>query len=220
MAGVRAEDLLVTFQGSTGGPALDIPLFEVEDSAQLCVVGRSGSGKSTLLNALAGIIRPNAGSIRIGEIELASLTEAARDRFRAAHIGYIFQTFNLLQPLSAAENVAFAGTLAGLSRGAARVRARELLHELGLEARAEALPSELSVGEQQRVALARALVATPGVVLADEPTANLDPENRDAAISLLRGAVEKAGSTLILVTHEVGIRDSFDQVINLEELSR
>lgn len=220
MAGVRAEDLTVSYPGSSEGPVLDIPLLEVEDGAQLCVIGRSGSGKSTLLNALAGIIRPSAGSIRIGDTEICSLAEGARDRFRAAHIGYIFQTFNLLQPLSATENVAFAGTLAGMSRGAARARAQELLGELGLKARAHASPSELSVGEQQRVALARALVATPGVVLADEPTANLDPTNRDDAISLLRGSVERAGSTLIVVTHEDAIRNSFERVIDLKELSR
>lgn len=220
MAGVRAENLRVTYPGSGETPVLDLPIFEVEDGAQLCIIGRSGSGKSTLLNVLAGITRPSAGEVRIGETEIYTLSESARDRFRAGNIGYIFQTFNLLQPLSATENVALAGTLAGMGRSASRARAQQLLDDLGLDARAHARPAELSVGEQQRVALARALVASPAVVLADEPTANLDPLNRDEAIALLRDAVDKAGSTLILVTHEERVRDAFDHVIDLEEVGR
>jgi len=218
MASIHVQDLRVAYTKDGKDPVVQVSQLDVEAGEQVCLVGPSGCGKSTLLNALAGIIRPTAGSVRYGDTEITTLSESARDRFRAQHIGYLFQTFNLLQPLSALENLAFAGTLAGLGRSEARKRSEKLLADLGLAARIQAKPAELSVGERQRVALGRALIAKPAVVLADEPTASLDAANRDEALQLLKDSVAQAGSTLVLVTHEVEVREAFDRVIDLEEL--
>ena len=218
MASIYLQDLKVAYTKDGTDPVVHVSHLEVEAGEQVCLVGPSGCGKSTLLNAMAGIIRPTAGSVRYGDTEITTLSESARDRFRAKHIGYLFQTFNLLQPLSALENLAFAGTLAGLSRGEARERSHTLLNELGLTNRMHAKPAELSVGERQRVALGRAIVAKPAVVLADEPTASLDEANRDEALQLLKESVAQAGSTLVLVTHEAEVRNAFTRVVDLEEL--
>jgi ABC-type lipoprotein export system ATPase subunit len=170
-----------------------------------------------LLNILAGILVPTTGTVRLGETDLFALSEAARDAFRSRSIGCVFQTFNLLQGLSALENLTLAQRFAGIPGAPARLRALELLDMLGLSDRAGARPAELSVGEQQRVAIARAVSKKPALVLADEPTASLDDANAHAAIDLLLDAC--AESTLIVVSHDARLTRRFERVGSVAELA-
>jgi ABC-type lipoprotein export system ATPase subunit len=197
--------------------ALRIGRLDVESRAKVCLVGSSGSGKTTLLNIMSGVLVPTAGRVRLGDTDLFALREADRDSLRSRSIGCVFQTFNLLQSLSALENLTLAQRFAGVAAGAARIRAMELLNGLGLGERAHARPSELSVGEQQRVAIARAICKRPSLILADEPTASLDDENARAAIELLLESSE--GSTLIVATHDSRLLARFDDVRPLSELA-
>ena len=197
--------------------ALHVAHLELESRSHVCLVGSSGSGKSTLLNILAGVLVPTSGEVCLGETNLFSLSEARRDTLRSRDIGCVFQTLNLLQGLSALENLTLAQRFAGISAADARRRAHELLEMLGLLDRAGARPSELSVGEQQRVAIARAVSKRPALVLADEPTASLDDENARAAIDLLLGAC--ATSTLVVATHDTRVTSRFGSVCQLASLS-
>lgn len=184
---------------------------------RLCLTGGSGSGKSTLLSIVAGLLVPTSGAVRLNALDVFTLGEAERDRLRARHIGCVFQTFNLLQGLSALENLTLAQRFAGVAAGRARARAEQLLEQLGLAQRASARPSELSVGEQQRVAIARAVSNSPGLVLADEPTASLDDESASAAIDLLLEACRE--STLIVATHDQRLASRFTTVRAMGELA-
>jgi putative ABC transport system ATP-binding protein len=177
----------------------------IGDGEWLAVQGRTGYGKSTLLNLLGGLDRPTEGTVELDGQDLAQLPEAQLTRVRAASIGFIFQTFNLIPTLSAAENVEAA--LIPLSAGQAdrRHRIAAALDSVGLADRAAHLPSELSGGQQQRVAIARALVKQPKVLLADEPTGNLDEGTRDDIIALLERLWRERGLTLVLVTHDTSI---------------
>lgn len=215
------EDLVVAYRQPDGSerPVLVVPQFRLAAGEQLCLFGGSGSGKTTLLHVISGIVLPTKGRVFHGEVDIADLHEAARDRFRAAHIGYVFQTFNLLQGLSARENVALAGTLGGLGRQAARERASELLARVGLAHREHARPGQLSVGEQQRTAIARAVINRPTLLLADEPTANLDPEHGHKVIDLLQEVAREAQATLLLVTHEPDIRARFSAQRSLKDFA-
>lgn len=220
--GIRVQDLKVVFRGPDGAPVpvLDVPKLEVPDATELCLSGGSGSGKTTLLNVLAGIVVPESGQVWHDGVEITSLSERRRDAFRAASVGYVFQTFNLLQGLTALENVRLPQGFAGHRGHEAAVRARALLERVGLGHRLHARPATLSVGEQQRVALARAVVNRPRVVLADEPTANLDERHGDEVLALLRETVAAEGAILILVTHERRIQERFATVVPLKEISR
>ncbi len=219
---LKLEDIEVVFSDPGGAPftALSVPELRVEAGEQLCIRGRSGSGKTTLLNVIAGIIRPRRGRVQFGQRDLAAISEAERDRFRAANVGFVFQTFNLLNNLSALENVALAHTLAGGRSAEARARAADLLQTVGLGDRRRARPERLSVGERQRVALARALVNRPALVLADEPTANLDPRRGREALDLLQQICAQADSALLLVTHDPEVEARFARVVSMEALSR
>ena len=197
--------------------ALSVRRLIVESGTQRCLVGRSGSGKTTLLNILCGVLVPTSGRVRLGDIDLFALGEAGRDALRARSIGCIFQTFNLLDGLSAFENLTLAQRFAGISAGDARRRADELLELLGLRDRASARPSELSVGEQQRVAIARAVSKAPPLVLADEPTASLDDDNAALAIDLLLETCAK--STLLVATHDARLIRRFPATTHLAELA-
>ncbi len=178
--------------------------FSLEAGRRLTVTGRSGSGKSTLLNLLAGLDRPDAGSIRwqlSGRAwDPATLDERERTAFRRRHLGFVFQFFNLVPTLTARENVALMAELNGLDD--AMERARQRLLRLGLDDRMDAFPETLSGGEQQRVAIARALVHEPAVVLADEPTGNLDRETGDAVFAELISVLAEEQRALVLVTHD------------------
>ncbi len=165
------------------------------------VVGPSGSGKSTLLNLLAGFDTPSTGHVSVGDVNLTTLSEPARADFRLAHYGFVFQNHNLVSILSAQENVEFPLTLAGLPPKERQARARALLALVGLEGRARHLPNQLSGGEAQRVAIARALARDPGILLADEPTGNLDSKTGELVLSLLTGAAAQ-GRRVVLITHD------------------
>ena len=218
---VRLEDVRVEFRDPDGRmhTVLDVAKLSIADGEQRCITGGSGTGKTTLLNCLAGIVVPSSGGVFHDDVDITRMSEPQRDRFRASRIGYVFQTFNLLRGLTCVENVALAGTLAGRSRAEASEQARSLLDRVGLSRRSDAQARKLSVGEQQRVAIARALINRPKVVLADEPTANLDEVASDVVLDLLMEITAELGSILVLVTHEARVRDRFEYVVPLAELT-
>ncbi len=199
-------------------PILKIPRFHVEQGEQVVLMGKSGSGKTTLLHIIAGISQPDRGNVNVAGVNIAALPEAQRDRFRAEHIGYVFQTFNLLPGFSALENVMLGMAFTG---GAVdRARAIGLLERVGLGGRLTHKPSQLSVGEQQRVSVARALANRPRVLLADEPTANVDPGHQQQIVDLIRQTCEEEQVALVLVTHTPEVASQFDRVDRLEEINQ
>ena len=199
-------------------PILDIDHFAVEPGDQVVIRGRSGCGKTTLLHSIAGIAPVDSGSITIGGVELTRLAEAGRDRFRARNIGYVFQTFNLLPAFTALENVMLGMTFTGRPKD--RQRAIELLEAVGLGHRLHHKPSAMSVGEQQRTAVARALVNKPVLLLADEPTANIDPGHQQQVVDMLREVCINEKVAMLMVTHSPEVSDQFDHVVALEEINR
>jgi putative ABC transport system ATP-binding protein len=207
-----------TFREADGNllEVISLRQFELGAGEQAVLVGESGSGKSTLLNLIAGILLPDKGEIMVNGTNPTKLSEAARDRFRAANIGYVFQSFNLLQGFTALENV-LLGQMFGSANGGAD-RAVQLLKSVGLGHRLQHKPRALSVGEQQRVAIARALVNAPPLVLADEPTGSLDARNGVAVLDLLRRICTEGKHTLLLVTHDPQVMKSFEKVVRLEDL--
>ena len=178
---------------------------EIPDGEWLAIQGPTGHGKSTLLQILGGLDRPTSGSVDFDGRDLARTREAQMTKVRADSIGFIFQTFNLIPTLSALENVETALVPLGVSGASRRARAAEALNSLGLGDRLRHLPSELSGGQQQRVAIARALVKEPKVLLADEPTGNLDEDTRDEIIGLLEKLWQDNGLTMVIVTHDSSI---------------
>jgi putative ABC transport system ATP-binding protein len=180
------------------------------------LVGRSGSGKSTLLNLISGIDRPTAGTVLVNGTDLTSLDERARTLFRREHIGFIFQFFNLVPLLTVEENLLLPLELVGRGDAAGRARARELLDRVGLGDRRRAYPDRLSGGEQQRVAVARALVHDPVLVLADEPTGNLDAETAKVVLSLLDQLVREMGKTVVMATHSSEVVGAADRVFLIQ----
>jgi putative ABC transport system ATP-binding protein len=174
----------------------------INDGEWLAIQGPTGHGKTTLLQMLGGLDRPTSGSIELDGQDLAELRESQVTRVRAESIGFIFQTFNLVPTLNAQENVEAALVPSGVATAQRRSRAQKALRDLGLGERLRHLPTELSGGQQQRVAIARALVKQPKVLLADEPTGNLDEDTRDEIIALLAGLWQEFGLTMVLVTHD------------------
>jgi putative ABC transport system ATP-binding protein len=179
--------------------------LEIADGEWLSIQGPTGHGKSTLLQLLGGLDRPTSGSLDLNGQDLARLGETTMTKVRAANIGFIFQTFNLIPTLSAQENVETALVPLGISSASRKSRAAEALASVGLTDRARHQPSELSGGQQQRVAIARALVKEPKVLLADEPTGNLDEDTRDEIIALLEKLWQDNGLTMVMVTHDSAI---------------
>ncbi len=196
---------------------VDIAQFTLDAGEQALLVGGSGRGKSTLLQLIAGLLDPDAGTIRVGGRNIHALTGPERDRYRGQHIGMIFQTFNLLRGWTAAENVMAALAFAD-HEGDHRALAVKTLARLGID-RPDADPEKMSVGQQQRVAVARAVVGKPALVLADEPTASLDPENAAGAMELIEQACKESGAALLCVSHDPAMRERFGRVESLEELS-
>jgi lipoprotein-releasing system ATP-binding protein len=176
--------------------------FEIEKGKSAAVQGISGSGKSTLLNILGGLDRCDEGSVFIGDSEITSLSEKELSLYRSRSIGFIFQFHYLLKDFTALENIMLPAYIAGLGKKDALERAKELLADVKLEDRASHFPSQLSGGERQRVAVARSMVNDPALILADEPTGNLDPQNSDMVARLLYESAQKKGKTLIVVTHD------------------
>jgi putative ABC transport system ATP-binding protein len=203
---------------TSGGRAvtiLDRVTLEIEQGDAVAVAGPSGSGKSTLLGLIAGLDSPTDGSIVVGDVEVTRLGEAALARFRRETIGYVFQSYHLIPTLTAVENVAIPLELAGERR--ADDRARTLLEAVGLGDRTHHYPAQLSGGEQQRVALARAVALEPPVLLADEPTGNLDSATGGAIIDLLFALNRERGSTLVLVTHDAALAERADRIVSLRD---
>ena len=198
-------------------PILDVPSFEIGSGEQVVLIGPSGCGKTTLLHVIAGIVRPDAGKVLIDGIEMTRFSEAGRDRIRADKLGYVFQTFNLLPGFSAYENVMLGMTFARKRKSPER--ARKLLERVGLAHRIHNKPGALSVGEQQRVAVARALANQPRLLLADEPTANVDPGNQQQIIDLIRQSCEEERIALLMVTPSMEVARQFSRVDQLEELN-
>lgn len=198
-------------------PVLDVPWFKLKQGEQVALVGASGGGKTTLLNVISGISSVDSGTVLIDGVDVTSLSEPARDRFRAERIGFVFQMFNLLPAFTAWENVLLGMTFAGR---ADRPRARELLERVGLGGRLRHRPSQLSVGEQQRVAVARALANSPSLLLADEPTASVDLGNQEVILKLIREACAEHNVSLLLVTHAPEVAAMFERVEKLSEFNR
>jgi putative ABC transport system ATP-binding protein len=197
---------------------LNIAEFQVAAGEQVALVGASGGGKTTLLNVIAGITTADSGSIRIGGVETFGRPEGWRDRFRAERIGYVFQTFHLLPAFTALENVLLGMSFSG--KRADRKQAVKLLERVGLGRRLHHRPMQLSVGEQQRVSVARALANTPQLLLADEPTANVDRANQQNILDLLRDSCREHNVSLLLVTHAAEVADQFGRVAKLADFNR
>jgi putative ABC transport system ATP-binding protein len=192
---------------------LDEVSIEIPAKQSLAIVGPSGSGKSTLLAVMAGLERPTSGSVAVNGVDLTSLDESALAHFRLSQVGFVFQSFHLIPTLTALENVAVPLELAGDHDALGRAIAS--LDAVGLAERADHYPAQLSGGEQQRVALARACVRRPPILLADEPTGNLDAESGSQVIALLRALHEEQGGTLVLVTHEAPLAAMADRTLAL-----
>ena len=194
-----------------------VPAFSIGAGEQIALRGESGSGKTTFLNLIAGILAADAGRVRIDNAEMTALTEPQRDRVRAEKLGYIFQTFNLLQGYTVLENV-----MLGMSfgpRGADRAHAREVLGRVGLGHRLNHFPRQLSTGQQQRVAVARALANRPQLVLADEPTGNLDRKHARESLALIREVCREQRAALLLVSHDELTLSEFEGVRNFGEIN-
>jgi putative ABC transport system ATP-binding protein len=203
---------------ASGGRGVDVLTdvsLEVPAGQFLAIAGPSGSGKSTLLGLIAGLDQPTAGRIEVAGVDITGLDEDALARFRRDHVGYVFQSFHLLPTLTAQENVAVPLELTGEAGAAAR--AATLLAEVGLAERAHHYPVQLSGGEQQRVAVARAMARRPALLLADEPTGNLDSATGKQIIELLVGLNRRLGSTLVLVTHDTALAAHADRVVTLRD---
>jgi len=196
---------------------INVKQFSLDDRTQVALQGESGSGKTTFLHLIAGILRPDAGSITIAGKAMSGLSEPQRDRLRATTIGYIFQTFNLLQGYTCLENV-----LLGMSFGPGidKAFAEVLLQRVGLGDRLKHYPRQLSIGQQQRVAVARALANKPKLVLADEPTGNLDHKNARKSVTLIREACRENGTALLLVSHDRETLSQFEKVREFEHLNQ
>lgn len=199
-------------------PILDVERFEIAPGEQVVLRGRSGCGKTTLLNCIAGLTTVDSGQIMVNGRDVTALPEAVRDRYRATYIGFVFQTFNLLPAFTALENVMLGMTFTGGKPDPAR--ATQLLTIVGLDHRLDHKPRALSVGEQQRVAVARALANRPALLLADEPTANVDPAHQQQIIDLLRDACERENIAMLLVTHSPEVSQQFSRVEQLELVNR
>lgn len=192
--------------------------FQAHDGEVVVILGPSGSGKTTLLSVAGCLLRPTRGSVIVTGREVSRLTERELPDVRLHRLGFVFQTFNLIQPLTAEENVLMPMNIAGMRSAQARERAARLLEELGLKDFMTRRPNELSAGEQQRVAIARALANSPAVLLADEPTANLDSKTGRRVMNLLRGTIErKEARTLVVVTHDNRVLDFADRVLWMED---
>jgi ABC-type lipoprotein export system ATPase subunit len=196
---------------------IDIESFTLNAAEQSALKGESGSGKTTFLNLIAGILNPDSGHITVDGQSLTQMSEGKRDIWRAHNLGYIFQTFHLLQGYTALENVLLAMSFAGAVR---KDEAVQLLKRVGLADRMDYRPKQMSVGQQQRVAVARALANEPKLVLADEPTGNLDVVRAQEALGLIRGICKEKGAALLLVSHDQNILDDFDSQLSLGKLNK
>ncbi len=215
---IRLDGLTRSYhEGGCEHVVLDKLDGDIASGEVVALLGSSGSGKSTLLNIIGGIDAPSAGRVVIGGVDITGLDEAARTLFRRRHIGFVYQFFNLVATLTVEENLLLPLELNGWPAAKAHDRARLMLQQVGLAERAGSFPDQLSGGEQQRVALARALVHEPDLVLADEPTGNLDAENGRQVLDLLERLVREQGRTLMLVTHSQAVASRADRIFTLRQ---
>ena len=217
---LEIRNLLKTYTEPSGNRLLilDIPQLNIAQGEQVVLRGESGGGKTTLLHIISGIITADSGSIRLDGTELTEFSEARRDRIRADKMGYVFQSFNLLPAFTALENVRLGMTFARKKLSAER--GKELLSKVGLADRMHYRPSQLSVGQQQRVAVARSLANKPRLLLADEPTANVDPTNQKRIIDLIKEVCRDESVAILLVTHSDEIAGQFERIERLEQINR
>ena len=217
---LSVADLKKSFLSPEGGRVdiVDVGRFELAAGEQLALRGESGSGKTTFLHLIAGILAADSGTVTIDGAEMTALSEPRRDRLRAEKLGYIFQTFNLLQGFTVLENVVLGMSFG--PRGADRKHAREMLERVGLGHRLNHYPRQLSTGQQQRVAVARALVNHPKLVLADEPTGNLDRRHGQEALALIREVCREQQAALLLVSHDEEVLGQFDGRKDFAEINR
>jgi len=217
-AAVVLHGVRKAFPGGAGTSleVLDVEGLSIPTGTWTALKGRSGSGKTTLLNLIAGISLPTAGAIAIDGVDIVAMTEARRDGFRARHVGYVFQTFNLLPRASALQNVELPLVYAGVQGKDRMQRARAALDKVELTSRMGHRPNELSGGQRQRVAIARALVNNPSILLADEPTGNLDSKTGNEIMALF-ARLHEAGNTIVLVTHEAEIAAYAHRTIHIRD---
>jgi putative ABC transport system ATP-binding protein len=201
-------------EGGRSHVVLDNVSASISAGERVAILGPSGSGKSTLLNLVSGIDLPDEGRVLVGGADIGAFSERERTLFRRDRVGFVFQFFNLLPTLTVLENLLLPLELAGRDEG--EPEARQLLAEVGLEARAGTFPDRLSGGEQQRVAIARALIHRPALLLADEPTGNLDQDTGERVVELLDGLVTAAGATLVIVTHSRGLAARMDRTLSVD----
>lgn len=207
------------FSYSTGTFVLSIPLFEVSKREKIAVIGPSGSGKTTLLNLISGIIPTGEGSINVNDVDVSRLNDAARRDFRISHIGFVFQDFELLDYLNVLDNILhpYRITKALKLEAAVKQRAVDLAEEMGIGDKLKQRATDLSQGEKQRAAICRALLPRPRLILADEATGNLDPENKTHILDLLFRAVDEHDATLLAVTHDHELLSRFDRVVDFRD---
>lgn len=222
-AAVALHEVRFAYRG--GANVLDIQALHIARGERIFLHGPSGSGKTTLLGLIAGVLAPTVGRVQVLGEDLGALGSAGRDRFRAAHIGYVFQMFNLIPYLSVRENITLPVRLSRLRRarlgGAAPdEEATRLAAGLEIDALLDAPTAALSVGQQQRVAVARALMGAPELIVCDEPTSALDADRRDRFLELLFASVQKAGSTLVFVSHDLSLAERFGRTLALAQLNR
>lgn len=214
---VQLSNLSWTFrEGETRRQVPDHITFDFEPGEFVALLGQSGSGKSTLLNLISGIEKPTTGDVTINGFAITQKTERDRTLFRRDQIGIVFQFFNLIPTLTVLENITLPQELAGVSQRKAAVVARDLLEKVGMADRERTFPDKLSGGEQQRVAISRALAHNPMLVLADEPTGNLDSDTGDKVLDVLLDLTRQAGKTLIMATHSPSMTQHADRVVNLQ----
>ncbi|MBI5052545.1 MAG: ABC transporter ATP-binding protein [Chloroflexi bacterium] len=218
MALIQTQDLLTVYgSGEATLTALNRVNIQINAGNFVAVMGPSGCGKSTLLNLIGGLDRPSGGSVLMDGVDIAKLDDAKMTEMRRRKIGFVFQFFNLIPVLNAIENAALPLTLNGTNSNHAKEKAKEWLSKVGLDKRLTSYPDQLSAGQQQRVAIARALVADPTLVLADEPTGNLDSRSADDVASLLRKVADEWNRTVLMVTHDPRIAAYADRIIFLKD---
>lgn len=220
---VHLEDVRFSYGG--GPLVLDVPSLRLEAGTTTFLHGPSGSGKTTLLGLLAGVLRADSGAVRVLGEDLTAMSGPRRDAFRARHVGYVFQMFNLIPYLSVSENIVLPVRMSAGRRGRIRAaspeaEARRLAEALEIDHALGQAVGALSVGQQQRVAACRALIGAPEIIIADEPTSSLDHDRRDAFLDLLLEACEGAGSTLVFVSHDRTLASHFAQEVSLGEANR
>jgi putative ABC transport system ATP-binding protein len=215
---VLCKNLKKTYgSGTTAVEALRGIDLEVHKGELLMLMGPSGSGKTTLISVIAGILTQTEGKCLISNLDLNHMSDKEKTHYRGKHIGFVFQAFNLIPMLTSAENVAIPLLLLGEDRAAALKKAKELLTSVGIPEKENVSPAELSGGQQQRVAIARAMIHNPDLIVCDEPTSFLDHETGMKVMELLRTIVDKSGKTLIVVSHDLRIKDFADRIVLLED---